>query len=241
MVAAVCIEGEQQPKARRRLSRLQRMTVNKPAGSPSKDQELRHKASPAAKAGFDVPKDAANQEDEEMADQAGDTLPQLQQLSFQAAAADQTGSQQPGDTSAQQAVDRANVHGAAMEEHPSIVTAAPCQPGCAAAPAETAADGAPAETLAATAAPSSAAARQAVRLQDIDLDDDDDEWEDQPAPFMPTDDTDQDEPSAAAAARTAAEDSEAPAYDPSNRRREQYDDEDEWEQLVLKEKKAGAC
>ncbi|KAF6263191.1 hypothetical protein COO60DRAFT_1671934 [Scenedesmus sp. NREL 46B-D3] len=75
--AAVLTEEEpaaaaapEQPKAKRRISRLQHMTVHKAAESPVKDQELPHKSSPAAKAGFSLPTSLAR--DADMEDQADD-------------------------------------------------------------------------------------------------------------------------------------------------------------------------
>jgi hypothetical protein len=94
------------------------------------------------------------------------------------------------------------------------------------------------------AAPVEAAAaavqqHQPARLQDINLDDDDDDWEDQPAPYIgPAEDSAVHDDLKAAAVDAAAEQSDMPAYDPTSRRRAQCDDEDEWRELMAKEKKA---
>jgi hypothetical protein len=128
---------------------------------------------------------------------------------------------------------------ALMAELPAVATAAAAQPASTlAAPASTAAVDAEA------AAPHEAAAaavqqHQPARLQDINLDDDDDDWEDQPAPYIsPAEDSAVHDDLEAAAVDAAAEQSDVPAYDPSSRRRAQYDDEDEWQELAAKEKKA---
>jgi len=84
-------------------------------------------------------------------------------------------------------------------------------------------------------APSLTAAAAAVRLTDADLDDDDESDE---APDF--DHSDYQAPTAAAADDAEQEDSPAPHADvrvvgTGSRRRTMYDDEDEWEQLVLQE------
>jgi hypothetical protein len=246
---------EQQPKAKRRISRLQHMSVHRAAESPGKDQELSHKASPAAKAGFSLPASLAR--DEDMEDQADDDVQggasptalqsqkqqqqqheQLEEPSFSPAKSSRLCSVlQPA---AQPARGPAN-DDALMAEAPAVSAAvAASQPENTAA-----AEALDAAVEAEAAAPVEAAAatkqqQQPVRLQDINLDDDDDDdWEDQPAPYIsPAEDSAVHGSLEAAAGDTAAEQSDVPAHDPTSRRRAQYDDEDEWEELLAQEKKA---
>lgn len=107
----------------------------------------------------------------------------------------------------------------------------------------------PAATAAGTAAGTTASPEKDTsgELHRVNLDEEeDDEWEDQPAPYI-NEAADMMEGTAEAkeevaavsqgqgreAAGTAAE------YDPSCRRRDLYDDEDEWAELVIKQKAKG--
>lgn len=76
----------------------------------------------------------------------------------------------------------------------------------------------------------------------INMDDeDDDDWEDQPAGANAEAAGEADGAAGQAVAQLAAteESLDVAAYDPSHRRRKLYDDEDEWEHIVLKEKQEG--
>jgi hypothetical protein len=90
-----------------------------------------------------------------------------------------------------------------------------------------------------------------VRLTDADLDDDDDDDDSADEPILDTAVGSEGPDGDAAAGSTGPTEGADPHpedslvvppdvhYDPSSRRRELYDDEDEWEQLVLKEKAKG--
>jgi hypothetical protein len=129
---------------------------------------------------------------------------------------------------------------ALMAELPAVATAAAAQPASTlAAPASTATVDAEAAGPGEAAAAAVQQKQQPICLQDINLDDDDDDWEDQPAPYIsPAEDSAVYNDLEAAAVDAAAEQSDVPAYDPNSRRRAQYDDEDEWQELVAKDKKA---
>jgi hypothetical protein len=237
---------EQQPKAKRRISRLQHMSVHKAAQSPGKDQaELPHKASPAAKAGFSFPASLAR--DEGMEDQADDEADDITTAPHSQQQPQQEQLEEPSFSPAAKVVGLRSVAqptpqaGSSPADEDDLMSEPPAMTAAVAAsqPAGTSATAADAEEVtpgeaAAAAATEPKQQQPPAHLQDINLDDDDDDWEDQPAPYITTA---EDSAAQGDAAAAGAEQSDVLPYDPTSRRRVQYDDEDEWEELMAQEKK----
>lgn len=228
--------GDEQPRTKRKLSRLSHMAVNKPAGG---DQELHHKSSAAA-AGFGSAakaRESGERRDSDLADASDDAIADPDTLSPAAGPSLRHRATQGSIQNA--AVIAATEPADALQSEPPIVAAkGHPQPSQQQHPSETAAG-----TAASTAAQEASNQPHRVNLDD----EEDDEWEDQPAPLViqAADggfegsaegrgaEADIQQQEADEAAATAAE------YDPSSRRRAVYDDEDEWEDLVMKEKVKG--
>lgn len=231
---------DEQPKAKRKLSRLAHMTVNKSAAG--EDQELLHKSS-AATAGFGSPYKAAKHKealDRDLEDADDDAAVKLDNSTAPVNLNSASQQQQQSQSAAQQPQPLATAThalGALTQETPAVSNPASAG-GQLSKPEESMIDAAATE-------PPGAATRSTATLQPhrVNLDDEsDDAWEDQPAPVIQDAADTAEDVAGASINRLQAADSaaqHAAEYDPTSRRREQYDDEDEWEELVIKEKVKG--